>query len=61
MPKIKARMARKFAVPSMLKTWYVFLARIARKFAVPINLYQRLIGGGGWARTNDQAVMSRLL
>ena len=38
-----------------------FLARIARKFAIPINLYQRLIGGGGWARTNDQAVMSRLL
>jgi hypothetical protein len=52
---------RKFAVPSILKIWYVFLARMARKFAIPINLYQRLIGGGGWARTNDQAVMSRLL
>ena len=56
-------MARKFAVPINLYQRLIGTSSLLTRVAslpfhkAPPELY----GGGGWARTNDQAVMSRLL
>ena len=63
MPKIKARTARKFAVPHNLYKRLIGTSSLLTRFAsLPFHkVPQELYGGGGWSRTNDQAVMSRLL
>ena len=56
-------MTRKFAVPiNLYQRLYGTSSLLAQLASLPFHKApQELYGGGGWARTNDQAVMSRLL
>ena len=55
--------ARKFAIPINLYQRLIGTSSLLAWLAsFPFHKAPReLYGGGGWARTNDQAVMSRLL